>query len=112
MKSTSTFPSPQVGSVGTFADYPRWGIKGQARILDERTINIENFYLTGAEMPVEIRLQKDSRHVATLIDLTGQTFDDANFELKLPESVDLGDFNVLTIFSPTLGAPLSGAAFD
>lgn len=106
------FQFPQVGSTATFQQYPRWGITGGVRALDERTLRVEHFSFNGGELKTEIRLQRDRAKVAVLKDITGQRFDDAAFDLALPEDVSLKDFNLVTVFAPELGAPVSGASFS
>ncbi|MBI4426164.1 MAG: DM13 domain-containing protein [Candidatus Kerfeldbacteria bacterium] len=105
------YPYPDVGSVGAFQEYRRWGITGGVTVVDQRTLRFNNFSFNGGELKTEIRLQRERNKVATLKDITGQTYTDAAFDLTLPEGVGLDDFNLVTVFVPELGAPVSGAEF-
>jgi hypothetical protein len=109
--STDQYPMPHVGGVAEFQEYPHWQISGQVTVVDERTLRFEHFTFHGDKLTAELRLQKNRHDVATLKDLTNQQYQDATFDLPLPDSVTLRDFNLVTIVSFDIGSPVSGARF-
>lgn len=110
--SGDTYPQPRIGSVATFQIYPHWRIIGSVRVVDSRTLRFHNFYFHGDGLRAEIRLQKNDARVATLKDIRTMTYDDATFDLALPDNITLDDFNLVTVFAPDMGAPVSGAVFS
>ncbi|MFH0829216.1 MAG: DM13 domain-containing protein [Candidatus Kerfeldbacteria bacterium] len=111
-KTDDTFATPRVGSTATFQEYPRWGISGTVTVVDARTLRFDDFSYHGdTSVPAEIRLQKNFNKVATLKDLTDQTFDHATFLLAIPNTVALSDFDLVVVFSPAFNTSVSGAAF-
>lgn len=107
-----TFPQPRVGSMATFQEYPRWQISGTVKVQDEHTLRFENFTFHGDKLTAQIRLQKDRQAVALLKTITGETYDMATFDLPLPDGTTVQDFNLVTIVSLDLQAPVSGAKFN
>lgn len=106
------FPQPRAGSIATFQAYPRWKVSGSVNIVDESTLRFENFSFHGGELRAELRLQQDRNKVAVLKDITHETYDQATFDVTLPTGVSVQDFNVVTVYSPDLGTPMSGAEFS
>ncbi len=109
--SGDVFPQPRVGSIGVFQPYPHWNVSGYVRVVDEQTLRFEDFSFKGEGLTVQLRLQKDKAKVAVLRDISGLTFDRETFDVEVPDGLSLNDFNLVTIFSPDLGTPLSGAEF-
>ncbi len=106
------FPQPTVGSVATFQEYPRWQVGGTVTVLDERTLRFENFSVNNLDhVPAELRLQRDRQKVAVIRDLTDASFDDATFDVALPDRLTLADFNLVTVYNLVMGTPVSGARF-
>lgn len=105
------YPSPRVGSTASFQPYPRWGISGRVVVIDERTIRIEDLTFNGGELRARVQLQRDETVVAVWRDITGQVLDHETMTSTLPAALELDDFNLVTIYSPDLGAPVSGARF-
>lgn len=109
--STDVFPPPRTGAVGIFQPYPHWNVSGRVRVIDERTLRFEDFSFKGDGLTVQLRLQQDKAMVAVLQDISRLTFDRQTFEVEIPDDVSFNDFNLVTVFSPDLGTPLSGAKF-
>lgn len=110
-RNADFFPQPHIGSVAVFQEYPRWNIGGRIVVIDERTLRFEDFSFNGGELKTEIRLQKDRNNVAVARDITGKTFSKETFDLELPEGMTIEDFNLVTVYVPIMGTPVSGAEF-
>lgn len=109
--SRDAFPQPVVGSTGTFQEYPRWNVSGRVTVLDDTTLRFEDFTYHGDRLPSFLMLLKDRKNIGTLTELTGLRYDRASFDLPLPDGVAVGDFNLVVIYSPDIGAPVSGVKF-
>lgn len=110
--SRDAFPQPRVGSAGTFQEYPRWSVAGRVIVADESTLHFENFTYHGDRLPGFLMLLKDRKNIGVVKELTGLRYDQATFDLSLPAGVTVNDFNLVVIFSPDIGAPVSGVKFS
>lgn len=86
-------------------------MSGKVSVVDERTLRFDDFTFRGGELRAELRLQRNRIKVAVLKDITRETNDQAGFDITLPAGVSVQDFNVVTVYSPDLGTPVSGAEF-
>ncbi|MBI5404863.1 MAG: DM13 domain-containing protein [Candidatus Kerfeldbacteria bacterium] len=111
-ESRDVFPQPVVGSAGSFQEYPRWKVAGNVTVTDSRTLRFEEFTFHGDHLPAFIMLLKDRKNIGVLKELTGQRYDLDSFELSLPDEVAVSDFNLVVIYSPDIGAPVSGVKFS
>ncbi len=105
------FASPTVGSTATFQGYPRWDISGSVTIVDARTVRLSDFTFHGEGLKVDLRLQNGDKLVAVLEDVSLKTYDHATVDMTIPGDIALSDFNLVTVYCPALGSPVSGASF-
>lgn len=109
--TTEQFPVPTVGSSGTFQYYPQWEVSGTVTVANAQTLHFTHFTFHGDGLTAILRLQKNDRDVAELMTITDSSYTDATFDVSIPATVGLNDFNVVTVFSPSISSPVSGAAF-
>ena len=89
-----------------------YGLEGRVRIVDEKTIRLENFSYDSPVPNVEIVLKKGNRKVHTLLNLDGVKYSHATIEFYVPENVDLFEIDSVEVYCETGGLQLSSACFD
>ena len=93
--------STQVGKVVTLSTKAH-GVSGVAEIIDDCTIQFTNFNFDGNAIETAIYIWKnakyDSESVALTNDINGTTFTNASFKLTLPSTVNISDFDGITVW--------------
>lgn len=104
-----TFPTPQIGQTAAFQEYPHWNVSGIVAYIDAATLRFEDFSFHGDGLRTEIRLMRNRDTLATIATITDKVYDHSTFDLAIPTSA--AAFNLIAVYSPDLGAVVSGAAF-
>jgi hypothetical protein len=105
----------QVGKVAMLRNNPTYGVSGQARIVSERTIRLEQFFYDGRGPDVRVYLGKDGDFINGPIisgSINGTVYNNATVELTLPDNVDINDYNGISIWCTVFSIDFSSGTFQ
>ncbi len=92
---------PRIGAVATLSGRPMYEVSGRAVVLDERTVQLQDFHYTGGGADVRVYLGLDGDFLNGFIisgPINGQPYDQATLTFSLPEGYGLDDFNSISIW--------------
>ena len=105
---------PRIGRVAVLRNSPTYGISGRAVIVDERTIQLQNFNYNGSGPDVRVYLGVDNDFINGPIitgPINGTVRQNATVDLPLPDDVTLDDFNSISIWCTIFNFSFSEGIF-
>ena len=105
---------PKVGEVATFTGYHH-GVAGTAHIVNNRTIELKNFYYDGGGPDVVAYISTNSAFYpgyAISEPLNGSTYVNTNLTFTLPDGLDLDDATYISIWCRAVSANFGDGEFQ
>ncbi len=106
---------PKVGESATFTNYFQHGIAGTAHIVNNRTIELRNFYYDGGGPAVVVYISPNSNFSpgTSISDyLGGTTYVNTNLSFTIPDTFDLDDLSYISIWCIDFAANFGDGQFQ
>jgi len=107
---------PKVGEIADFGTGNAHEVAGTAHIVNNRTMELRNFYFDGGGIQIEVWLSESgnfpSDYLSISGDLLGRVFEDDTLTLDIPAGTDLSKINYISIWCIPAGASFGDGQFQ